>query len=348
MNSQSDEVKEWFGDVKLVRYAHNPVLKANPQREWEAGAVFNCGATISEDGSVYLLYRAIPQGYNRKPEGPGYDNYISSIGCAVSEDGYRFTRFPQPVIEPQEEYERFGCEDPRVTRLKLGDEILYLVTYTALSAPAFSGTGNRVALASTKDLRTFHKHGVVIPGLEDKDTVIFPELVGGRIVMLHRVAPNIQIVYFESLEQLLHPEEDFWSAYRASLDEFTVMRPVYEWEAKKIGAGPPPIHTEAGWLLIYHGVDVNHVYRAGAALLDLEEPSRVIARSPQPILEPKEDYERIGDVPNVVFPEGMVVRDGTLYIYYGGADKCCCLATASLTDIVDYLLAFRDTSSGRG
>jgi predicted GH43/DUF377 family glycosyl hydrolase len=120
------------------------------------------------------------------------------------------------------------------------------------------------------------------------------------------------------------------------------MRPKYEWEAKKIGAGPPPIMTEAGWLLIYHGVDANHVYRAGVALLDLEDPSKVIARSPYPILEPEEEYERIGDVPNVVFPEGTVAQDGTLYVYYGGADKCCCLATAPLLDLVGFVAQFRE------
>ena len=328
--------------MKIQRYTHNPILKPDTARKWESGAVFNCGATVGADGSIYLLYRAIPQGYTKKPDGSGYDNYVSSIGCAVSEDGYHFTRFAHPVIEPLEEYERFGCEDPRVTRLEIDGEVLYLITYTALSAPAFSGAGNRVALASTEDLRTWHKHGVVIPDLEDKDAVIFPELVGGRIAMLHRVAPNIQIVYFDSLEQLINSDAEFWSECRVSLKESTVMRPKYEWEAKKIGAGPPPIRTDAGWLLIYHGVDANHVYRAGAALLDLEDPARVIARSPHPILEPEEEYEKVGDVPNVVFPEGAVVRDGTLYVYYGGADRCCCLATAALDDLLGCLLAFRE------
>ena len=327
--------------MKLVRYTHNPILEANSEREWESGAVFNCGATVGADGSIYLLYRAVPQGYTKKPDGSGYDNYVSSIGCAVSEDGYHFTRFAHPVIKPLEEYERFGCEDPRVARLEIDGEVLYLITYTALSAPAFSGAGNRVALASTEDLRTWHKHGVVIPDLEDKDAVIFPELVGGRIAMLHRVAPNIQIVYFDSLEQLINPDEEFWSECRVSLKESTVMRPKYEWEAKKIGAGPPPIRTDAGWLLIYHGVDADHVYRAGAALLDLEDPARVIARSPHPILEPEEEYERVGDVPNVVFPEGAVTIGDELLVFYGGADVVCCAASVRLDEFVNYLLAQR-------
>lgn len=327
--------------MKLVRYIYNPILEANHEREWEAGAVFNCGATVGEDGLIYLLYRAVRRGYISKPNGQGYDNYISSIGCAVSADGYHFTRFAHPVIEPVEEYERFGCEDPRVTRLEIEGKILYLVTYTGLSAPAFSDAGNRVVLASSEDLRAFRKHGVVIPGVEDKDAVIFPETIGGRIVMLHRVRPNIQIVYFESLEQLLNPDEKFWSRYMASLDRYTIMRPEHEWEEEKIGAGPPPIKTDAGWLLIYHGVDAKRVYRAGAVLLDLEEPSKVIARSPKPILEPEEEYERVGDVPNVVFPEGAVVRGDTLYVYYGGADKCCCVANVQLGEFVDYLLGAR-------
>ena len=327
--------------MKLQRYAHNPILKPDTARKWESGAVFNCGATVGADGSIYLLYRAIPQGYTKKPDGSGYDNYVSSVGCAVSEDGYHFTRFAHPVIEPLEEYERFGCEDPRVTRLEIDGEVLYLITYTALSAPAFSGTGNRVALASTEGLRTWHKHGIVIPNLENKDAVIFPELIGGRIAMLHRVAPNIQIVFFDSLEQLLNPKEDFWGAYRASLEKFTVMRPKYEWEAKKIGAGPPPIRTDAGWLLIYHGVDANHVYRAGAALLDLNDPSRVIARSPHPILEPEEEYEKIGDVPNVVFPEGAVTIGDELIVFYGGADAVCCAASVRLDEFVNHLLVQR-------
>jgi len=324
--------------MKLERHSHNPILAPNPAQAWESGAVFNCGAVVGEDGLTYLLYRAIAKGYSRSSSGGGYDDYVSSVGCATSEDGIHFVRGERPVLEPTDECDRFGCEDPRVTRLEIQGRVRYLITYTALSAPAFSGLGDRVGLASTEDLRTFRKHGVVIPAQKDKDAVILPELVGGRIVMLHRVEPNIQVVYFDDWEQLVEPDQDRWSRYSASIEEHTIMRPEYEWEANKIGAGPPPIKTNAGWLLIYHGVDANYVYRAGAALLDLEDPSRIIARSPQPILEPEKEYERIGDVPNVVFPVGAVVQGGTLYVYYGGADKCCCLATAPVDELTQHLL----------
>ena len=117
------------------------------------------------------------------------------------------------------------------------------------------------------------------------------------------------------------------------------LRPTYPWEARKIGAGPPPIKTEEGWLLIYHGVDERSVYRAGLALLDLDDPTRVIARLPEPILAPEMPYEREGDIPNVVFPTGAVVRDGVLYVYYGAADKVCALATAPVSDLLAALRA---------
>lgn len=324
--------------IQLKRCEQNPILRANAEQPWEAGAVFNCGATFGEDGLIYLLYRAIPDNYTPK-EGGGYDNYISSVGCAVSEDGINFTRFEHPVIEPSEDYDRLGCEDPRVTRLEIDGEVRYWITYTALSEPAFTG-GWRVALASTQDFRSYRKHGVIIPGVQDKDAVLFPELIGGQIVMLHRIDPDIQIVRFDDLQQLTNPNAEFWAAHQAELERFTIMKPKFSWETAKIGAGPPPLATPEGWLLIYHGVGHENGYRsykAGLALLDLEDPSRVIARSPHPILGPDVDYEKEGDIANVVFPEGALVKDGELYVYYGGADKTCCLATAKLTDVLDYL-----------
>ena len=115
------------------------------------------------------------------------------------------------------------------------------------------------------------------------------------------------------------------------------MKPERKWEEKKVGIGPPPIRTDAGRLVIYHGVDSNTVYRAGAALLDLENPRRVIARTSEPILEPEEDYERIGVVPNVVFPEGAVVRNDELRVFYGGADRVCCVASVPMKLLMESL-----------
>ncbi len=327
--------------MQLHRYPNNPILMPQSDSPWESGAVFNPGAALGQDGRFYLLYRAIPAGYTPFPDRPGYQNYISSIGCAVSDDGIHFTRFAQPVIEPSEPYDQHGCEDPRVTQLEIEGRVLYLITYTALSAPAWSGMGDRVALASTEDFRAYTKYGVAIPELKDKDAVIFPELIGGRIAMLHRVEPDIQIVYFDDFDHLVHPDEAFWREYRAHLEDYVVMRPQFDWEAEKIGSGCPPVKTAEGWLLIYHAKDDKGIYRAGVALLDLEEPARVIARSPYPILEPKMAYERIGDVNNVVFPQGAVIKDDIIYVYYGAADKVCCLATAKLDDLVDFVAQFK-------
>ncbi len=285
-----------------------------------------------------MLYRAIGADYKPNPHGYGYINYISNIGLAISDDGVHFHRLPEPVIRPDTPEDMWGCEDPRVTRLDVDGEPTWWVTYTALSAPAFSGRGDRVGIASSHDLRTFTKHGVLIPDAQDKDAVIFPELVDGQVVLLHRIEPNIQIAFLPGPDALAHPDWAYWRAHLSRVEDYTIMRPQFPWEARKIGAGPPPIKTNEGWLLIYHGVGEDRVYRAGVALLDLEDPRRVIARLPEPILEPVESYEREGDIPNVVFPTGAIVRDGVLYVYYGAADKVCALATARVDEVLHALL----------
>ena len=164
--------------MKLTRYKGNPILKPKEENEWESKAVFNCAA-VSENGKVHLLYRAIGE----------YEKYISKLGYAVSEDGYNFKRFDEPVFEPKEFYEPHGCEDPRLTRI--GDT--FYITYTAMSKRAFSGSGNRVALASTKDFKSFERFGVVLPDMEDKNAVLFPEKINGKYVMFHRIMPDILV-----------------------------------------------------------------------------------------------------------------------------------------------------------
>ena len=327
--------------MRLQRYENNPILKPDDFKNWDVGAVFNCGVTITENREIVMLFRAVPSGYRKNASGNGYTNYVSSIGCAVSRDGYSFSIDEKAVITPQAEWDRYGCEDPRITRFADKGKETFLIIYTALSSPAFSTKGDRVALATTENFKTYTRHGVIIPGLNDKDAVFFPERINGKIALLHRIPPDIQIVYFEDMEEIIKADGNFWSQYSESLEDHTILKRECIWESKKIGAGPPPVKTEEGWLLIYHGVDKDYVYRTGVALLDLEDPARVIARSSYPILEPKVDYEKHGDVNNVVFPEGAIVLDNTLFVYYGAADKICALATVKVDDILDFLKGFR-------
>jgi predicted GH43/DUF377 family glycosyl hydrolase len=332
--------------MKIVK-TKEPVLKPNKELSWASGAVFNPGAWY-DNGKVHLLFRSIPKGYKSQilddpnPGEPemGFDNnYVSSIGYASSVDGINFEWRREPFISPGELFNKYGAEDARIS--KIDDD--YLITYTALSRPAFDKIdGVRIGLAVTKDFKNIHKHGIAgPPNLRDKDAVIFPKKINGKIVMLHRIVPDIQLVTFDSLNMLFNPHENHWKDHIDNLEKHVIMKPEYDWESKKIGAGPTPIETDEGWLLIYHGVDENHVYRMGAALLDLNNPAKIIARSPKPLMEPELDFELNGDVPNVVFPEGAVVIDGMLHIYYGASDSVIGHAKIALNELVEGLLKYK-------
>ncbi|MDX1531084.1 MAG: glycosidase, partial [Rhodothermales bacterium] len=316
-----------------------------PEIPWASGAVFNPG--VWYDGEVvHLLFRAIPEGYRRvanpdpDPQAFPYafENYVSYVGYARSRDGLNFEVREEPFLRPDQPSDRFGVEDPRLVQI----DGTYYVTYTALGAPAFApGEQSRVriGLAQTKDFKRVRKHGVVGPPMTDKDAVLFPRRINGRIAMLHRIHPDIQVAWFDSLEQLKSPGKKYWEEYLDDLDEHVVLRPATEWEARKVGAGSPPIETDEGWLLIYHGVSENRTYRAGMALLDLDDPRRVIARTKEPILVPELDFERVGDVDNVVFPTGAALIHDHLHLYYGAADKAIGYAVAPLEDALRRLRA---------
>ena len=315
--------------LKLRRYKNNPILKPNPKNWWESVAVFNPGALL-KNGKIYLLYRAIGE----------YEQYISRLGLAVSDDGFIFERVSKnPVFAPERLYDQWACEDPRITEL----EGKIYITYVALLKPARSkGQTSLTALLSTKDFRNFRRLGVLTSRqIDDRDTVLFPEKIKGRYVILHRPQEYIGADYREWKSG---GPPSIWIVFSDEIRRWDIgqvlMRPQEDWEAKKIGASPPPLKTSKGWLLIYHGVDDKHVYRAGIALLALENPSRVIARLPYSVLEPEKDYEKKGDVPNVVFPEGVIIKDGILFVYYGGADKVCCLATVKLASVLKELKKF--------
>jgi predicted GH43/DUF377 family glycosyl hydrolase len=302
---------------KLTRCGGNPVITPDDGQGWEVGGTFNPAAATA-DGVIHLLYRAVDaQGTSR-------------LGYARSYDGEDVSsRSAKPVLEPSASWEEFGCEDPRITRLNGR----FYVTYTA-----YSQRGPRIALASTEDFSHFKKHGIVGPDVNDKDCVLFPETIDGRVALLHRIEWRIQVAYFESLEALEN-SRDYWGKYLRNFDEFEVIRPRFYWETRKVGAGPPPIRTPKGWLVIYHGVSAERVYRVGGLLLDLDNPRRVIARTREPILEPEAEFERLGVVPDVVFPNGAVVREGELFVYYGGADRVCCVASVPMDEFLEELVS---------
>ncbi len=297
----------------------------------EIYAIFNCGA-LRHDGHVLLLPRVVTR--------DDYPSYISRIGCAQSTDGINFTLSDKAFIHPEHPYENQGCEDPRISKLE--DE--YCITYTAVSNSNGKERTYAPGLASTRDFSSVRKHGPMLPD-GNKDVVIFPEYVDGKVAVLCRVESDIQIVYYKDLENLeAGHDAAFWDEFLRDTARHTVLQRQFEWEAMKIGAGPPPIKTEEGWLLFYHGVDKDRVYRTGAALLKHDNPQKVIARSPYPILAPETDYEMKGDVPNVVFVTGAVVLDGEVFGYYGAADRQCALVTCGLNDLTDYLLEHRNVA----
>jgi predicted GH43/DUF377 family glycosyl hydrolase len=239
-----------------------------------------------------------------------------------------FTVENKPVMEPARKgpfarYEKRGIEDPRITEI----EGVYYVMYTA-----YSKYGPRIALAKTEDFFHYERIAIVSePG--NKDGILFPERINGEYVRLDRpigkgvgsmwVSYSKNLVDWGKSEILMTPRQGMWDSYR-------------------IGASVPPIRTEHGWLEIYHGVKktaAGPIYRIGTVMLDLEKPDKVIARSNQPILSPRADYERIGDVGNVAFACGAVVEDsGEIKVYYGAADTCVCVATANFDDLVNTAL----------
>ena len=287
--------------MQFERYPGNPVLRPNPLSAWEALNVFNC-AVVHHNGLFHMLYRA-----------QGID-YKSSIGYAVSIDGYDWARLDKPVLTYGPEYETRGVEDPRVSRI---DGAFYM-TYTG-----YSVHGTRASMARSTNLIEWERLGVVLPYEDNKDHALFPERVGGRYCMFHRREPDIWVAYSDDL---LH-----WT------DHQRVFGPRPGWESRKVGISGPPLKTSSGWLLVYHGVDDELYYRQGVALLDPEDPTRVLSRPDGFVLEPREPWEHLGDVPHVVFSCATLrVRD-ELWIYYGGADRVIGQASCPMSELKEFL-----------
>ncbi|MDO9537616.1 MAG: glycosidase [Thermoplasmata archaeon] len=308
---------------KLIRSPFNPILAPVADHNWESKYVLNCGA-IRVKGIVHIFYRAV-----------GEDG-ISRIGLALSEDGLRIDeRLPEPVFVPAHESEKMGCEDPRLIAIEGRIYMLYT---------AYDGITPQIALASIaeddlihKRWQHWHRHGLVFPGFPNKDAVLFPERFNGKLAMYHRIAPSIWVTYAATFDTPW-PRE----GHKIIMGSRSGMM----WDTIKIGAGAQPLKTRFGWLHIYHGVDYGLRYRLGVFLTALDDPAKLIYRSPNPILEPDTSYE-IGVsgeswVPNVVFTCGAVPvldktvldEDDEILVYYGGADTVIGVATARVSDLI--------------
>jgi len=307
---------------KFVRFEGNPILTPIIEWTWQSRAVFN-PAAIYEDGKVHLIYRA------QSRDG------MSVCGYAVSRDGLTIDEnLDYPIYVPREDFEKrektegnAGCEDPRITEF---DDRFYM-TYTAYNGE----TPPRVAMTwiSVEDfLRrqwNWAKPTLIsLPQVDDKDACIVKGK-DGKYVVFHRLGNDIWIDVSEKMD---YGENKF-------LGGKSVAQPRKDnWDNVKIGISAPPIETEQGWLLLYHGVsEPGFKYKIGAILLDSADPTKVIARTDEPIFEPEMPYEIEGEVPNVVFPCGALVINGTLYIYYGGADKVIGVATMELQTLLNQL-----------
>lgn len=300
-----------LGRDVVERWHKNPILTLD-NVPFPCNTVFNAGAT--KFGDEYILLMRIEDLAGR-----------SVFALARSEDGYHFSVDPEPAMEPSTQepfrsYERRGIEDPRITYME-GE---YYIMYTA-----YSRYGARLALAKTKDFKNYERIGLISQP-ENKDGALFPRKINGRYVRLDRPygggTGNIWLSYSDDL---LH-----WGD-----SEVVMTTRGGFWDSDRIGACAPPIETPEGWLEIYHGVKntaSGPLYRMGAVLLDLENPARVLARSAVPILMPREYYERVGDIGNVVFSCGAILEDGgRLRIYYGAADTCICLGFADIDALIE-------------
>ncbi|RKY25601.1 MAG: glycosidase [Planctomycetota bacterium] len=346
--------------MKVSRWANNPIIEPKDvkpsRRDFEVIGTFNAGVTRLAD-EVILLVRVAEKPISEHPEialaglydaGSGkiitkkfpkndrkidfsdprliitpagiYLTSISHLRLAHSKDGVNFKIEDKPAIEPANDYEAFGIEDPRISII----DGLYYINYVAVCP-----FGITTRLVSTKDFKSFERHGAIFCP-DNKDVVIFPERIGGKYYALHR--PNSPLFGKNDIWISESPDLLCWGNHRYLIEPGRD-----RWDEIKIGAGAVPFRTEEGWVEVYHGVDRNNRYCLGAVLLDSKEPWKVIARTEEPIFEPEADYETEGFFGNVVFSCGLLCEDEKLKIYYGAADTTVCYAELALDDVVENL-----------
>ena len=333
--------------MKLHKYEHNPILTKNPKNKWEELCVLNPAVIFNdEDKKYYMLYRAA---------GNDKQHYIY-LGLAISEDGINFVRqSDEPLIRPDVNgADGGGVEDPRLVKI----DDYYFLTYA--SRPFAPGqywrddkeyfgfqpvAGPKVLiyndtethLAVSKDLIHWKKLGRITDSRhDDRDVVLFPERINGQYVKITRPMDKCGKGY-------KNPKPAMWISFSNDLlewprEEELLYQGKEDWESEKIGASCPPIRTNDGWLLIYHGVSSkDKCYRVGAMLLDLENPRKILAKTSKFIMEPEFSFETDGFYNGCVFPTGIVEKDNQFYIYYGAGDQCICLCTIDKEELLSEL-----------
>lgn len=319
----TDKMTYSFQGSKLfTRYKKNPILTAS-MWPYKVNSVFNAASTIYKDKTLLLARVEDMRG-------------SSHLCKAISSDGFtkwKIDKHPTLLPKPDEYPEDiYGIEDPRIVKLENEDNT-YAITYTS-----FSENGPLVSLATTTDFESFRRYGTILPP-DDKDASLFPRKFKDKWVLLHRPSP---------VSSLLGAH--IWISFSSDMkhwgDSVVLLsaRKGSWWDAYKIGLGPQPVETPEGWLIIYHGVKTTaagSLYRLGVALLDLDDPQKVIARSDEWIFGASEQYERVGDVADVTFPCGVIAKGDELIMYYGAADSSVAIATASIKEILDYLSNYK-------
>lgn len=313
--------------VTFSRIPENPILSPNPENEWEADGAFN-GCVVKVDGVYHMVYRAL----SSKKQQNGVEMQVSTVGYAKSTDGVHFTD-RKLLIEPTEDWEIYGCEDPRITYM----EGKFYIFYTALSVYPFSAYGIKLAVAETRDFEIVEKHPVTT--FNSKAMGLFPERINGKLAALLTINTDIPpskiaLATFDEDRDMWSPY--YWTEWYENVNNHLIhlMRDVVD----QVELGAPPLKTEHGWLVIYSYIknymSDNKEFGIETILLDLQDPLKIIGRTNSSLLNPQEKYELEGNVGNIVFPSGGLIENNELHLYYGAADTCVALAKGSLSELL--------------
>lgn len=320
--------------IKLNRSFENPILVPEAKNKWEARASFN--PSVWKDPTGFkMVYRAL----SSKIPFFNADMNVSTIGYAESPDPIHFTNRKQLII-PEYDWEKYGCEDPRIT--KIGDT--YFIFYTALGGYPFGPDNIKVAVATTCDFKTIDEKHLVTP-FNAKGACLLPEKVNGKYAVILTVntdkppiPTSICIAYFDSLEDIWNT--DLWNKWYLELDSHKI--DLLRDPSQQVEVGAVPLKTKHGWLLIhsytYDYFSNNKKWGIEAALLDIDNPQNIIGRTPNPILSAKEQYELFGEVPYTIFPSGAIIADDGLFIYYGAADTVSAVASVNLDALLNDII----------